>query len=60
MKYKLIVCTSPHDLETDMNELLADGWEPYGDPILNMRQDGETWYAQALIKLPEPTDADEE
>jgi hypothetical protein len=54
--YHLAVSGSPEDVEKEVNGLLAEGWELYGEPKVQMQHvsddemDSLCVYMQALIK----------
>lgn len=63
MEYRLVAKSKLHELNQEVNFLLGEGWELYGDPSKNFdsfqafnkseqkyMQGGCEWYLQALIK----------
>lgn len=59
MTYKLLADRDIFDLNEQVNKMLADGWQLYGNPITSSakyaNRDGEdvvtTEYCQALVKV---------
>jgi hypothetical protein len=58
ISYKTIRSNSHSSLDSAINELIAEGWQPYGSPYTSASQGGGTNYVyQALIRY-ESTDSE--
>ena len=54
MEYELLACSTADALDRAVNELLAEGWKLYGDPVVAVGVSANgyvtTKYAQALTR----------
>jgi hypothetical protein len=48
-KYKVVEHESPSDLVKEIEKLISDGYQPYGNLIVD-ETNGKVWYTQAMVK----------
>ena len=57
-EYKLATSDDFGHLEHQVNELLKEGWQLHGAPVLNITPDDhQLWLVQALVKYATPGEA---
>jgi hypothetical protein len=49
VEYQLLSEATEHMLIEEVNNLLSEGWQPYGEPFVYKDDSGETWIDQAMV-----------